>query len=264
MSLPRRRRRIAAGLFAGVAVAITGNVLLLQGDASSRAAQRAKTERAHERAEKDRLRRLALKAGETPAMITPVILAPPGPRGQRATAAEPTPAQIERVGRFAPSASQLGDMRIPEDPEQRAAEVVRTVQRGLVERGYEPGTPDGVVGLVTRAAVMAYEHDNGLPLTGEPSDHVLSHMQTGRMEAAPRTGRPGRAPVAEQVIRSVQQSLSVLGYFAGRIDGFAGDDTVRAIREYEMDAGLVPTGRVSGPLVARLQRSTAGARPGAR
>ena len=258
MATTTGRTRLAAGLFGLIALAITGNVLLMQGDASVRAAERTKAERAQERTEKERQKRLALKAGES---AQPAAAAPAAPRS-RTSGAEPTPAQIERVGRFAPSAAQLSGARIPEsDAEARGLETVRAVQRGLVERGYEPGAPDGVVGLATRAAVMAYEHDNGLPLTADPSDQVLLHMQTGQVTAAPRTGKPGRAPLAEQVIRSVQQSLSMLGYFAGRIDGFAGDDTVRAVREYEMDQGLVPTGRVSAPLVVRLQRATATAAP---
>lgn len=277
MSLSPKQARLALGAFACIGLVIAGNVLFLQSDGPSRSEQRARLERTQERAERERQRRLALKASETPreasreaprdsAREIPALARRPAPGVLPAAAMsgpEAGPSQpLSRTGRFAPSASDLGDATIPTaDPESRAVEVVRTVQRGLAERGYEPGTPDGVAGLVTRAAVMAYEHDNGLPLTAEPSELVLRHMQTGLVPpSATRPTKSNRMPHAEQLVRSVQQSLSTLGYFAGRIDGFMGDDSVRAIREYEMDQGLVPTGRVSGPLVARLAR--AGARTG--
>ena len=70
--------------------------------------------------------------------------------------------------------------------------------------------------------------------------------------------RPPRSGNAEQITRTVQQSLAQLGYFAGKIDGRAGDDTVRSIREYEMDAGLTPSGRISAPLLIKLARSSSG------
>jgi peptidoglycan hydrolase-like protein with peptidoglycan-binding domain len=62
---------------------------------------------------------------------------------------------------------------------------------------------------------------------------------------------------AEQVIRSVQQRLAALGYQPGRIDGRPSEETAKAIRDFEMDKGLVPRGRVSAELVTRLNDSTA-------
>lgn len=265
MSLSPQQARMALGAFASIGLVIAGNILFLQSDGPSRSEQRAKLERAQDRAERERQRRLALNATEMPreapkdspstARRTVGVLPAAAISGPEAG-----PAQLpSRVGRFSPSASDLGDAAIPAaDPESRASDTIRAVQRFLAERGYEPGTQDGVAGLVTRAAVMAYEHDNGLPLTAEPSEQVLRHMQTGLVPpSAARSAKPGRMPHAEQLARSVQQSLATLGYFGGRVDGFMGDDSVRAIREYEMDQGLVPTGRISGPLVARLARTGA-------
>jgi peptidoglycan hydrolase-like protein with peptidoglycan-binding domain len=107
---------------------------------------------------------------------------------------------------------------------------------------------------------MAYEHDQGLPLTAEPSPEVLAHLRHGT--SAPgaaiglQPGAPQPASHAEQVIRSVQLALGQLGYLAAAPDGFVSEQTIRAIREFEMDSGLVPTGRISGPLVARLTKRT--------
>jgi peptidoglycan hydrolase-like protein with peptidoglycan-binding domain len=59
------------------------------------------------------------------------------------------------------------------------------------------------------------------------------------------------------VIRSVQQWLAALGYQPGRIDGRPGEDTAKAIRDFEMDKGMVPRGRVSAELVSRLSEAAA-------
>ena len=136
-------------------------------------------------------------------------------------------------------------------------EVVRAVQRELQVRGYETGTADGMPGLVTRAAIMAFEADHGLQLTGEPSDMLLQRILLGTA-SEPKRGAPGQtgqpAPEAERVIRTVQQSLASLGYAPGAVDGRLGDQTVRIIRDFESDQGLAETGRISGQLVARLAR----------
>lgn len=165
-----------------------------------------------------------------------------------------------RVGSFSPSSGKLALVTMPgADPHEARRATIRTVQAELARRGYEPGVADGAPGLVTRAAVLAYEHDQGLPLTADPSPEVLAHLRHGTSAPGAAVGLDaGTTPIAghaEAVIRSVQQSLGALGYLAVSADGIVTDDTVRAIREFEMDAGLVPTGRISGPLVARLAKA---------
>ena len=57
------------------------------------------------------------------------------------------------------------------------------------------------------------------------------------------------------MIRTVQQNLVTLGYTPGRVDGQMRSDTQQAIREFERRSGLPVTGRISGPLVAKLSAS---------
>lgn len=150
------------------------------------------------------------------------------------------------------------------EPAQPAAvtssqDVTRAIQRELKERGYEAGVADGQPGLMTRAAIMAYEHDRSMNLTGEPTQQLLKQIllntHPAAAAAATRSGAGQEQSMhATQVIRTVQQSLVTLGYLPGKVDGRMGDDTVRAIREFELDQGLHETGRVSGQLVARLSR----------
>jgi peptidoglycan hydrolase-like protein with peptidoglycan-binding domain len=55
-------------------------------------------------------------------------------------------------------------------------DVIRAVQRELGRRGYKPGIPNGMANAATRGAIMAYQRDHGLPLTGEPSEALLTDI----------------------------------------------------------------------------------------
>lgn len=138
------------------------------------------------------------------------------------------------------------------------ADTVRAIQRELGQRGYEPGAADGRLGMVTRAAIMAYEADYGLPLTAEPSDALLRHIVLASATRPPQSSMPPQkaaSPAAEQLLRTVQQALAGLGYFAARVDGRPGETTTRAIREYEMDHRMAQTGRISAQLLTRLAQA---------
>lgn len=149
-----------------------------------------------------------------------------------------------------------GQPVLPQAPITDSAETTRAVQRELQARGYEVGTADGVAGLVTQAAIMAYEADHGRVLTAEPSDALLQDILLGGSSASrgAASGQTQQSAKAERLIRSVQQALAKLGYAAGKLDGRLGEGTIKAIRDFEKQQGLSDSGRISGPLVARLTR----------
>jgi peptidoglycan hydrolase-like protein with peptidoglycan-binding domain len=143
----------------------------------------------------------------------------------------------------------------PSIPPGETPETIRAIQRELQARGYEPGPADGVPGLVTRAAIMAFEHDNALPLSGAADEALLKAVLLGGAHAGGTTAASAAGPHAVHVTRSVQQWLASLGYRPGPADGRIKEETSRAIRAFEVDQKMTATGRVSGPLVARLARA---------
>jgi peptidoglycan hydrolase-like protein with peptidoglycan-binding domain len=161
-----------------------------------------------------------------------------------------------RVAGFKPNPAQFD--ALAQQPEG-GPETIRAVQRELLERGYGPVGVDGRLSLVLRAAVMAFENDHDLPLTGEVTDALLKEILLGSVTAGvparPATGRVQSAR-AEQLLQSVRQALATLNYNPGkgRADGRVGEETERAIRQFELDQGLVPKGRVSSEVVSRLGR----------
>jgi peptidoglycan hydrolase-like protein with peptidoglycan-binding domain len=137
-------------------------------------------------------------------------------------------------------------------------DLVRAIQRELQVLGYAAGGVDGVAGLTTRAAIMAFEWDEGLPLTAEPGQKTLQTLLlgSGRGGAAGASAAVPPAPDAAQVIRSVQQGLAALGVGNLRVTGTLTAETQRSIRLFEVREGLPETGRVSGSLAARIVRLT--------
>ncbi len=177
--------------------------------------------------------------------------------GPRTLTGEAGASGLPRAVAAAPQTSGIGP-RGPASAEAAAstAEIVRGIQRELNTRGYDAGPPDGAAGLVTRAAIMAYEHDYGFALTGTPGQELLSQIVLGT--SAPSAGRRQSASdvsaEAGSVVRMTEQALSSLGYQPGKADGKLSDQTARAIREFELDQKLAETGRISGPLMSRLLR----------
>ncbi|MCU0955291.1 MAG: peptidoglycan-binding protein [Hyphomicrobium sp.] len=163
------------------------------------------------------------------------------------------------AGGTAPVAPGVGQRVLVAPPGSDRAATTRAIQAALIAKGYETGGADGIAGPVTEAAILAYEIDNGLPLTAEPSDALLAQLNEGRRgPPAASGGKPG--PKAEALIRSVQTALGKLGYKVGRADGRLGESTIAAIRSFEKQQSMPDTGRISGDLLTRLTRLAAPSR----
>jgi peptidoglycan hydrolase-like protein with peptidoglycan-binding domain len=201
------------------------------------------------------------------------------PPATRVAARRPTETgSAQRTARLDPSSATLDDLLRPTDNAHEDTETVRAVQRELRQRGYGPLVSDGIMRPVTRAAIMAYEHDHGLPLTGEATDVQLKRILLGGTagaDPAPGTGTgtgtgtaPGTAIVpkaatarAGEVVRMVQELLAKAGYQPGQIDGRLGEDTLRALREFETAKGLTAKGRISADVLIRLTEAAQAGQP---
>jgi len=174
-------------------------------------------------------------------LLGETTIRPAAAAAERPGPADATPASVEGIGL---------------DPD-----VVRAVQRELTHRGYEAGPADGLVHPVTRAAVMAYEHDHGLALSGEPSEDLLKAILFGLTAGDGSNGPRNPQPGAQEIIRSVQQSLASLGYQVSKIDGLLGEETASAIRTFEAQHRLPASGRISGALLLALEKAAVRRQP---
>ena len=220
-----RQARIALGIFAILAGGVIHNALYMQGD---------------------------------PVADRPVADASEAQRsGTRANRSLHTKPVTKRVAVAKGEAPKGGD-RAPAQTAEAGADTIRAVQRELDQRGYGPLAIDGVMRPVTRAAILSWEYDQKLPLTGEASEALLARLVLGAPgNDTPSGAREVQSPHAEATIRQVQRLLSANGYRPGPADGRLGADTVEAIRAFEKDQGLAVKGRVSAELYARLQTNAA-------
>jgi peptidoglycan hydrolase-like protein with peptidoglycan-binding domain len=197
----------------------------------------------------------------TGAMLTNLfVLQPPSTRLAKFNAGRPAVpgTDVAAVNRAAPDARpavvppiETGAVKaLPETADQ--TDLTRAIQRELKAKGYETGAVDGVAGLVTRGAIMAYQADAGLPLTSKPHPALLQHLVLGSADIS----NPGKGqdidPEAEAIIRAVQKAFRQLGYMTTLPDGRLNDPTRRAIRKFEADRKQKETGRISGELLAKL------------
>lgn len=132
-------------------------------------------------------------------------------------------------------------------------DTVKAIQRQLSARGYEPGPADGVHGLFTRAAVMAYQHDNKMQVTGAAGEVLLKQMIFDAGGAGKKPKRVSEIPEETVVlVKAVQEVLAKMGYDPGPVDGLLGPGTARAIKSFEEQQKMPVKGRISGKFLKAL------------
>lgn len=130
--------------------------------------------------------------------------------------------------------------------------LVNAIRTELKARGYDVGPEQQTLTLHSRAAIIAFEADNDLRLTGEASEPLLHRLLLGAANNQANGSSPP-APRAEDVIRSVQAALAKSGHPDLKVDGRMSSETVDTIRAFERSNDMKVTGRISGELVARLK-----------
>jgi len=128
-----------------------------------------------------------------------------------------------------------------------------SVQRVLNDLGYTAGPDDGLMGGKTRGAIRAYQTDNGLPASGEPSRNLYGHLQDSYAE---RYAQPASLAASTQMIAEIQGLLRQRGYDVPEVTGTVDAKTAAAIRSYQADARLPADGAPSSTLLANLKIGT--------
>jgi peptidoglycan hydrolase-like protein with peptidoglycan-binding domain len=139
-----------------------------------------------------------------------------------------------------PAAAPPGKPSPPAPPR-----VIKAIQRELQLRGYMDEPATGTLGPTTRAAILSYEFDEGLPLAGEASEAILKSLIFGRAEGKAGPGPAERFEERRALVAQVQAMLAAMGYPAGPPDGRLDAKTRDAIRQFESDRHLSARGRLT-------------------
>lgn len=93
-------------------------------------------------------------------------------------------------------------------------DMAKTIQVLLDLRGYpEVGKPDGIIGSKTRGAIMAFQADNALPVTGRPTLGLIVALKQSRKRdvAAPRA-KPVPSALDDLPVTKPLKILKRIGY----------------------------------------------------
>jgi peptidoglycan hydrolase-like protein with peptidoglycan-binding domain len=166
-------------------------------------------------------------------------------------ASAPSPATVQSIG----SLSGAPKAAIPAEAPRAAVslEIIKGVQRELARRGYRVGSEDGRIRIITREAIIAYEFDRGLALTGEPSETLLKDMIFAPVPAkAERTRSEQRFEADARLVRRVQQLLADLGFGSPAASGAMDDATRAALRQFQTNRKLAVDGALNERVLLEL------------
>jgi peptidoglycan hydrolase-like protein with peptidoglycan-binding domain len=248
-----RQARVALAGFVLLAAGVTSNALYFQGGAHRAAAKAAPPPSPTEPRQAPAPPKAA-KAGKTAAQAEPApepvkgVTEPPKGNPEPVKSTQALKVRMVRVATISEP-----------PPEPVDADTVRAVQNELNRRGYGPVAADGVMRPAARAAIMAFEHEHRLALTGQASQELLKQLVIGVPASAQTSESPEVASAhAQAVVKDVQRLLSARGYRPGAVDGRLSAETLAALRAFEVDQGMVPRGRISVAVLERLQSGIAG------
>ena len=136
---------------------------------------------------------------------------------------------------------------LEEDP--KAPRLHIALQRELLRRGYANQLQVRPNGL--RLAVLAYEFDNSLPLTGEPTEALLKRVLFDGNQG-PRGSFSDRAELNTKLVMEAQRMLAGLGFFRGTFSGRIDVWTSNALKDFERHRGIPQTGRLTDQTLLEL------------
>jgi peptidoglycan hydrolase-like protein with peptidoglycan-binding domain len=126
------------------------------------------------------------------------------------------------------------------------------LQQSLLDAGYYDGEVDGVYGPATVDAIEALQQAHGLPSTGTLDKATAAALQA---DLAAQGGAIAQAAVASTA--AVQQTLKIAGFWDGPVDGKWTPELTTALKEFQTELGVKPTGTVDAATVAALEQAIA-------
>ncbi|RDJ14407.1 peptidoglycan-binding domain-containing protein [Rhizobium grahamii] len=174
---------------------------------------------------------------------------------------------------------------------QQPSRIVMDIQSELVRRGLYNGTPDGVIGPRTSAAILFFEETVGMPQTGDATPEVLAALRTdlvgpsavplekppadvtskasaedpvaAAIRSAEKTIKTAPTPARKMaqsaelesvdLVLKIQKGLSNMAYANVGVDGVPGEQTRTAIRHFQKHYNLPENGEPSEAVLKKLK-----------
>lgn len=124
------------------------------------------------------------------------------------------------------------------------------LQQDLTDAGYYSGGVDGIYGPMTVAAVEALQTANELPVTGTVDRATADALQEELIALGDAEAEASLATTA-----AVQQTLKLLGFWDGPVDGKWSPELTEAVKEFQTELGVEPTGEVDAATIAAFEKA---------
>ena len=122
----------------------------------------------------------------------------------------------------------------------------------MLDAGYYDGAVDGVYGPATVDAIEALQKAHGLPVTGTVDKATAAALQS---DLAAKGGAIAQEAVASTA--AVQQTLKIAGFWDGPVDGQWTPELTKALKDFQTELGVKPTGTVDAATIAALEKAIA-------
>lgn len=124
------------------------------------------------------------------------------------------------------------------------------LQQDLKDAGYYKDTVDGIYGPNTTTAVEDLQKAHDLPVTGTVDQATILALQADLVAK-------GHDEAKQQMIATVQvqQTLKVLGFWDGDVDGVWTDELTDAVKDFQTALGVEPTGVIDSATIAAWQKA---------
>ena len=140
---------------------------------------------------------------------------------------------------------------------------VYAMQLRLIELRYLSGVADGVFGVETQNALIAFQKNNNLTADGNAGSATIKKLNGSCKAAGGTTPQPAAmgATLREgdqgEAVYILQARLFELGYYTGRIDGRFSEETTMAVTQFQMANGLTADGIAGRGTQSKLESGTA-------
>ncbi len=140
--------------------------------------------------------------------------------------------------------------------------LIKDMQGALARRGYYIGQIDGQLSSRLDIAIKEFEKAAGLPVTGEPSEKLLTQVSASKLAMKDqllvliKDSTASTTTDRSKTNLQVQRALNKLGYGPVREDGVYGATTKASIEQFERDRRLAVRGEPNGRFLKELAASS--------
>lgn len=148
-------------------------------------------------------------------------------------------------------AELLASLRTSPDDQMARQELIGLIQGELNRLGYNAGPADGAFGPSTRRAIVTYQSDRNMAVTGEVSQRLLADLRATDRNTTGSTA----TEASVEMVRQIENELTRLGWNVGPSNGEWDANSRNAAREFQSKIGVTADGNPDEELLAQLKNS---------